>query len=56
MARGTGLGLAVAKGLVEAHGGHIRAENREGGGASFVFTLPLDESGQSSAETAKESE
>jgi len=39
--KGSGLGLAVAKGLVEAHGGGIRAENRAGGGARFVFTLPL---------------
>jgi two-component system sensor histidine kinase KdpD len=38
---GTGLGLAVCRGLVEAHGGHIWAENREGGGAIFHFTLPL---------------
>ncbi len=38
---GSGLGLAVCKGLVEAHGGHIWAENREGGGAIFCFTLPL---------------
>ena len=40
-AQGSGLGLAVAKGLVEAHGGRVRVENREGGGARFVFTLPL---------------
>jgi len=39
---GSGLGLAVCRGLVEAHGGHIWAENREGGGAVFRFTLPLE--------------
>jgi len=38
---GTGLGLAVCRGLVEAHGGCIWAENRVGGGAVFQFTLPL---------------
>jgi signal transduction histidine kinase len=38
---GSGLGLAVSKGLVEAHGGRIWAENHEGGGAVFRFTLPL---------------
>ncbi len=41
--QGQGVGLAVAKGLVEAHGGRIWAENRAGGGARFVFTLPLAE-------------
>lgn len=38
---GSGLGLAVCKGLVEAHGGRIWAENREGGGAVFRFILPV---------------
>jgi two-component system sensor histidine kinase KdpD len=40
---GLGLGLAVAKGLVEAHGGRIWVENRPGGGARFTFSLPLTE-------------
>jgi two-component system sensor histidine kinase KdpD len=39
---GAGLGLAIAKGMVAAHGGRIWAENRFGGGAVFRFTLPLE--------------
>jgi two-component system sensor histidine kinase KdpD len=38
---GTGVGLAVCRGLVEAHHGRIWAENRNGGGSIFRFTLPL---------------
>jgi two-component system sensor histidine kinase KdpD len=37
---GTGLGLAICRMAVRLHGGRIWAENREGGGARFVFTLP----------------
>jgi two-component system sensor histidine kinase KdpD len=37
---GAGLGLAICKAVVEAHGGTIRAENRPGGGAIFILTLP----------------
>ncbi|GBD12376.1 Sensor histidine kinase ResE [bacterium HR24] len=47
--RGSGLGLAVAKGLVEAHGGRMWAENRPGGGARFIFTLPIGEPGGASS-------
>jgi signal transduction histidine kinase len=39
--KGMGLGLSIARTLVEAHGGQIRAENGEGGGALFTVTLPL---------------
>ncbi|HUR72970.1 MAG TPA: ATP-binding protein, partial [Sporichthya sp.] len=37
---GTGLGLYIAKGLVEAHGGSIGVGRAPGGGAAFRFTLP----------------
>ena len=41
-AGGVGLGLTICQGIVAAHGGRMWAENREGGGAVFRFTLPIE--------------
>lgn len=38
---GAGLGLAIAKGIVDAHGGKINVASKAGEGAEFSFTLPL---------------
>ena len=37
---GSGIGLSIARGLVEAHGGRIWAESKQGHGATFTFTIP----------------
>tara|TARA_R110002072_G_scaffold302999_1_gene490984 strand:- start:830 stop:2317 length:1488 start_codon:yes stop_codon:yes gene_type:complete len=39
---GTGIGLAISKRIMEAHGGRLTARNNEDAGTTFEFTLPLD--------------
>lgn len=43
---GTGLGLALVRQTIEAHGGSVTAEENPGGGAVFVFQLPAESPGQ----------
>jgi signal transduction histidine kinase len=45
--KGTGMGLAIAKGIVEAHGEKIWVESEPGQGSAFYFSLPLARGGDS---------
>ncbi|MBA3882910.1 MAG: DUF4118 domain-containing protein [Chthoniobacterales bacterium] len=48
---GLGLGLSIARGFVEAHGGKLTALNRETGGACFTVALPVQQTERSALET-----
>jgi signal transduction histidine kinase len=41
--KGTGLGLTIAKEIIEAHGGYVRAESAAGTGTTFIVLLPITE-------------
>jgi two-component system, LuxR family, sensor kinase FixL len=43
---GLGMGLVIARSIIEAHGGRLSAENVENGGACFQFTLPASNNSQ----------
>jgi signal transduction histidine kinase len=40
---GSGLGLSITYGIVEAHGGEIAVDSREGEGSTFVISIPIEQ-------------
>src|SRR4029077_16210051 len=48
---GTGLGLYIVKGVVEAHGGTVTVESEEGRGTTFTITLPMSDAKKATAES-----
>ena len=51
---GTGIGLAVSLGIVQAHGGSLEASSTPGGGATFTLRLPLSKRGETAARADSE--
>ncbi len=51
---GTGLGLSVSYGIVEAHNGTISVESMPGRGTTFRITLPISETSRHVAETSRD--
>jgi two-component system sensor histidine kinase KdpD len=53
---GTGMGLAIARGIIQAHGGKIWAENGKPKGAVFAFTIPVEQKSVTEYAKMKENE
>ncbi len=49
---GTGLGLSLAKQIIEIHGGTISVESEHGEGSTFTFTIPIHLEGMESTTTS----
>jgi len=47
-----GLGLAVAKSMIDLHNGRIWVESEEGKGSTFTFLLPIEKAGKPAASSA----